>query len=344
MRVLHRDLKEGEVRLKIQNADDLWHLFNLVEAGDLVRAYTFRREESVSDKIRPERMEKVRMKIGLRVDKVEYQDFSDRLRITGVIEDAPQDLGRHHTLNVGVEDDLTIVKAWREHHFRRIEEAVAATEAPLVTVVAIDDEEALLAEVRQMGIREIAVIRAERQGKMFPGADRRTAYFQEVLDKAGAINPASPLLVVGPGFEREDFARHVQGRAPDVAGRIRLHGTSQGGVAGIREAMRAGLGAKVLEETRVAQETRLVERLLEEIAKDGLFAYGSAEVASAVGSGAVETLLVTDTRVRDLSVEQLMRTVESARGRVAIVSSHHEAGAKLESLGGLGAILRFPIR
>ena len=43
MRVLHRDLKEGEVRLKVQNADDLWHLFNLVEAGDLVRAYTFRR-------------------------------------------------------------------------------------------------------------------------------------------------------------------------------------------------------------------------------------------------------------------------------------------------------------
>lgn len=344
MRVLHRDMKAGEVRLKIQNADDLWHLFNLVEAGDLVRAYTYRREESVTDKIRPERMEKVRMKVALRVEKVEYQDFSDRLRISGVIEEAPQDLGRHHTLNVGVDDDLTIVKEWRDHELRRIEEAVAATEVPLVTVVAIDDEEALLAEIRQMGIREIAVIRSDRQGKMFPGADRRALYFQEVLEKARTIHPAAPLLVVGPGFEREDFARFVEGRSPDVAERIRLHGTSQGGLPGIREAMRAGLGAKVLEETRVAQETRLVERLLEEVAKGGLYAYGPAEVDAAASAGAIETLLVTDMRVRDLAVEALMRTVESARGRVAVISSRHEAGAKLESLGGIGGILRFPIR
>jgi len=344
MRVLHRDLEAGEIRLKVQTADDSWHLVNLVEPGDLVRAYTYRREETISDKIRPERMEKVRMKVGIRVDKVEYQDFSDRLRISGVIEEAPQDLGRHHTLSISLDDDLTIVKTWRDHHLRRIAEAVAATEAPLVTVLAIDDEEALLAEIRQMGIREVAVIRGERQGKMFPVADRRAMYFQEVLEKASALNPGSSLLVIGPGFEREDFARYVRDRSPEFAAKIRLHGTSQSGMAGIQEAMKAGLGAKILEETRVAQETRLVERLLEEIAKGGLHAYGPAEVEIAVHSGAVETLLVSEGKVRDLAVEDLMRSVESARGHVVIVSSRHEAGKKLEALGGLGAILRFPIR
>ncbi len=344
MRVLHRDRKAGEIRLKVQNPDDLWHLHNLVEPGDLVRAFTYRREEAATDKLRPDRGEKVRVKLGIRVDRVEYADFADRIRITGVIEEGPQDLGRHHTLNIGVDDDLTIVKKWREHHLRRIEEAVAATEKPLVTLLAIDDEEALIAEMRQMGIREVAVIRAERQGKMYPGTDTRAAYFQEVLSKVSSMDLGSALLVVGPGFEREDFARFVRDHKAELHPKLRLHGTSQGGMAGIQEAMKAGLGAKILEETRVAQETRLVERLREEIAKGGLFAYGPVETRMAVEAGAVETLLVTDAKVRDLSVEELIRRVESARGKVVVVSSRHEAGKKLEGLGGLGAILRFPIR
>src|SRR5438034_2239032 len=294
MRVLHQDPKEGAIQLQVQNADDLWHLHNLIEPGDLVRAFAYRREEAATDKVRPERGEKVRIKRGIRVERVEYQDFSDRLRISGVIAEGPQDLGRHHTLIVGVDDDLTIVKEWRDHHLRRIEEAVEATERPLVTVLSIDDEEALIAVIHQMGIREVATIHSEHHGKMFPGPDTRAAYFQEIFSKVSAMDIGMALLVVGPGFEREDFARFVKDRDSDLAAKLRLHGTSQAGTAGIQEAMKGGLGAKILEETRVAQETRLVERLLEEVAKGGLFAYGPDEVRTAVDAGAVETLLVSD--------------------------------------------------
>src|SRR5207249_993569 len=205
-------------------------------------------------------------------------------------------------------------------------------------------EEALIAEVRQMGVRDVALIRAERQGKMYPGEDKREAYFREILGKISSMDLGMALLVVGPGFEREDFAKFVKDRDPGLASKIRLHGTSQAGMAGIQEAMKAGLGAKVLEETRVAQETRWVEKLLEEIATGGMYAYGPEEVRNAGAAGAVETLLVSDVKVRDLAVEDLMRKVEAARGRVVIVGSRHEAGKKLEGLGGLGGLLRFPIR
>src|SRR5439155_1319760 len=85
-----------------RSADDLWHLHNLVLPGDQVRASTYRREEVKTDKVRPERGEKVRVTLTIRVESVEFQAFSDRLRITGVIVEGPQDLGRHHTLNVAV--------------------------------------------------------------------------------------------------------------------------------------------------------------------------------------------------------------------------------------------------
>lgn len=344
MRVLRRNPKTGEIKLLLQNPDDLWHLANLVEPGDLVRASTTRREESRSDKIRPDRAEKVRMTLGIRVEAVEFQAFSDRLRITGTIEEGPQDHGKHHTLLLSVEDDLTIAKEWRPAELRRIDEAVAATQRPMVSFLSLDDEEALVAQMRQYGIRELATIRAPSHGKMFPTGESADAYHGEILAKLRQADLGEALLVLGPGFERERFTGFLREHWPDAPMAVHVHGTSQAGMAGIHEAMKAGLGAKVFEESRVAVETRVVEDLLQAISRNGPCAYGPAEVRAAVDAGAVETLLVTEDAIRSAAIEDLMRRSEDARGRILVVSVHHEAGKRLASLGRIAALLRFPIR
>src|SRR5207244_1482174 len=183
MRVLHKDPATGEIKVRVEDADDLWHLHNLVLPGDHVRASTYRRQEVKTDKVRPERGEKVRVTLTIRVESVEFQAFADRLRITGVIVEGPQDLGRHHTLNVAVDDVVSIIKTWRSHELRRIDEAVAAAQKPLVAFLSLDDEEALLAQLRQYGVRELATIRAPGHGKMFPSGDAKSAYFDEILAK-----------------------------------------------------------------------------------------------------------------------------------------------------------------
>jgi protein pelota len=344
MRVLHRDSKSGEIRLRIENPDDLWHLCNLVVPGDRVRASTYRREEVKTDKVRPERAEKVRVTLTLQVEKVEFQAFSDRLRISGVIVEGPQDLGRHHTLNVSVDETLSILKEWKPHELRRIEEAVAASQKPLVTFLSLDDEEALVAQLRQYGVQELATIRAPSHGKMFATGDAQTAYFDEILGKLRTMHLGEGLVLVGPGFARENFLEFLRARDRTLAQRVYTQGASQSGMHGIHEALRSGMGAKVIGESRVEYETALVERLLEAIATNRPCAYGRAEVTEAVDAGAVEMLLVSDVVVRDLEIERLMHDVESARGAVVLMSHHHEAGLKLEGLGGVGALLRYPIR
>jgi protein pelota len=130
---------------------------------------------------------------------------------------------------------------------------------------------------------------------------------------------------------------------PEAAPALSLHHTGQAGMAGIHELMKRGVAGKLLDDTRVAHETRLVEELFTEISKDGMFAYGEESVANAVSAGAVRTLLVLDTKVRVQSVEEMLRAVEAARGEFAIVSSMHEAGRRLESLGGVAALLRYKV-
>ena len=110
MKILFQDSKAGEIKLLPETLDDLWHLYNLVDERDLVFANTYRRGEEKTDKLRPDRAEKVRMRLGIRVDKVEFHESEDVLRILGVIEQGPQDMGQHHTLMLSIGEAVSIIK------------------------------------------------------------------------------------------------------------------------------------------------------------------------------------------------------------------------------------------
>lgn len=342
MKLLHQDSRNNEIKLLPETLDDLWHLYNLIDERDLVFAMTYRRGEEKSDKLRPERVDKVRVRLGIRVQKVEFQESEDVLRVLGVIEQGPQDVSQHHTLMIAVGDAVNIVKPeWKPHHFDRIKRAIDSAEKPSMVFVAIEDTDAVIAAAREYGIKEHATITRNPGGKMYDAKSNEEEYIDEVVQKLKLVMRGEPLIILGPGFTKEALAKRLREKAPGIASSINLHHTGQAGMAGIHEIMKQGISVKILEDTRVAQETRLMEQLFSEIGKGGLFAYGDAEVEAAAKAGAITTLLVLDKKVRTSAVDKILRMVEESNGSFVIVSSLHEAGRRLESLGGVAALLRY---
>jgi len=161
MKVIFRDLKHGEIKLMPENLDDIWHLYNIIDEGDLVRMVTFRTSEQKDDKIRSKKAEKKRMKLGIRVKEVKFHEFSDMLRIHGVIEEGPQDLGSYHTLSVDAEDmdKISIIKEeWKHHQLERIDEAVRLRNQSILTFVSLDEDTATIAVLRQSGLQWVTDI------------------------------------------------------------------------------------------------------------------------------------------------------------------------------------------
>jgi len=345
MKELFREHKTGKIKLLPENLDDLWHLHNLVSPGDMVWAVTYRREESKGDKLRAERGEKKRMFLGIEVEKVEFQDFSDRLRIHGTITEGPQDLGSYHTFNLTVGDDITIQKErWTVHQQRMIEDAKKAAHKAVITFLAIEDGEALLCVLHQYGVREVAYITHTVPGKQYDTKAGKKDFYDEVLEHlTQSYKGDAPLLIVGPGFAKDELYRYGREKRPDTFEQAHLLATGQAGKAGIQEALRSGSAVKLLEGSRVAYETELVERLMEEIGKSGSFAYGLAEVRKATKLGAIQTLLVTNIKMREPEPEAVMSEVELQHGEVVIISTSHEAGKRLERMGGIGALLRYKL-
>jgi len=345
MKILHQDKREGKIKVRIDNLDDLWHLKNIINPEDVVSAITYRREETQRDKIRSERGEKKRMRLDIEVEKVEFHEFTDRLRILGVIIEGPQDHGSYHTLNLTEGDELTIIKEWKQHELDRLKEAVDRSEEPLITFVALEEDEATIAIMRQYGVKEMATLSPNRGGKMYDSEKMtREEFFQEIVKKLETIiDPGEPLVILGPGFTKEDFFEYCKRNDAELVKNTEVVPAGEGGMTGVNEVIKKGKERDTLDGQRMSYESEMVEELLREIKSDGAYSYGMENVKEAVRIGAVATLLILDTRVRDEEGERLMRKTEELGGEVIVISSTHEGGEKLEALGGVGALLRYKI-
>ena len=95
-------------------------------------ASTYRRDEAKVDKVRAERGEKKRMILGIRVEKVEFGEFDIRLRLIGVIEEGPQDVGSYHTLIMEEGELVSIIKPqWKPSQLERVRRAVEDAKKPV---------------------------------------------------------------------------------------------------------------------------------------------------------------------------------------------------------------------
>lgn len=345
MRILGEDPSNESVKLQVETDEDLWHLYNIVEIGDLVTASTTRREEKSADKIRAEKMEKKRMTLGIRIEKIEFSEDDLRLKLLGAIETGPQDIGQHHTLIFENGDNMTIQKnRWRATQIERVQRAVTESKKPRIVFVSLDQDEATIAVLRQFGLKEISTVRSGRSGKQYEEKPSVDGYHGEIHSKLKfLLEPNMPLVLLGPGFEKETLAEDLKKIDPEMYKKIYVYHTGQSGMVGINELMKAGMGSDVLRESSVGVELEAVEKLMTEIAKDGLGTYGPNEVMNAAMSGAVDKLLILDSKVREQDLDDIVRAVESQKGSVIIVSSQHDGGKELAALGGMGAVLRYKV-
>ena len=357
MKIFRIDLKKGFAKVMPESLDDLWHLYNLILKDDEVHARTSRQTKTDDQYARPAKAKRVPVNLGVKVEKMAWDRVLNRLRINGVVCEAPEKLsikGSRHTINITVNKPLTIVKKrWHKHYLDRLRRASRITAAP-ITIISIDDEEYGVAILRQYGIEVKVRVRNRLPGKLEAEkrAKAKQLYFKTALKSLReAWAPLhSPIVIIGPGFIKDDFIDYVKSEAKDVANAIvAVKGVNSAGLSGIEESLRSGILSNVLKHMRVGDEIAAVEELLARLGRGKENAtYGFDEVEKATNYGAVEKLLVADVTLRDTTnekrrlLEQLMKNVEKARGEVIVISTEHEAGTKLLSFGGVGALLRFP--
>jgi protein pelota len=326
----------GEIRLFPESIDDLWHLRHLIGIGDLVFATTFRSVDAATDKIRPEKVEKRPVRLGVRVERVEFSEHGVRLRLFGIIEHGV-DAGAHHTINVETGFEISVIRQWRPVDLERVERAVKASVYGVIHILTIEEGEAELFRLRQYGPESVITVTVG-SGK---GAETgsHTTFFDQLI--SSIQNISGPLIIAGPGFVKDDFVKYAKSRSCAGIDHAVVVETKRIGRGAVQELVGKGALEKLMDDLQLEREVKIMDEVLLRISRDGAVAYGLREVREAIGYGAAEQVLIADTLLRDKEVMHLIDDAETQRATIIVLSSEFEPGERLVALGGIAALLRY---
>ena len=77
MKLIHSNLKKGEVKVLAQTLDDLWYLSTIIEPEDIVQGKTLRKIKAASSDEKSKEAVRKSIFIKLKVEKVEFSKNSN---------------------------------------------------------------------------------------------------------------------------------------------------------------------------------------------------------------------------------------------------------------------------
>ncbi len=344
MRILKIDKKNCFLEVIPQSLDDLWQLQQAIQEGDIVSGTS---ERKVKAKEEGMKATKETVFLEIETERVEFHKPSGQLRVLGTIvagkPEAFVQLKAHHTVEIEPNKKIGIrKKSLSQFEIDGLKKAERESFKAKIMLLVLDDEQADFAELRSQGIEKKATIKSGKSGKQFKAESNEKKYFAELL---ATIKQAKfdALVVAGPGFAKESFKKFLAEKRE--TGNVFFTSTNSIGITGLNELLKSEALEKVFEEANAAEETKKVEKLFVEIAKQGAVAIGAKETGQALDASAVAELLIEEETFlnnRGQSTE-LIKKAESQKAKIHLISAGHEAGQKLKGIGGIAAMLRYKL-
>jgi len=351
MKLLFKDFKKGKIKAKIESLDDLWYLSTIIENGDFISGQTTRKI-IFGDKQQKTKSEKKTLFLKIAVDKLEFHKYSNVLRVSGAIVEAPEfvSIGSAHSFELKEGSAFELFKEnWLKFQKDKILESAKDTSKKILICV-MDRESAYFALSKKYGYEFLGKFKGDVEKKDEEVKAKGNFYPDIIKDlqKYTEKYHIEHIILASPAFFKEDLFKLIKDKK--IKGKIVLATCSNVGKNGINEVLKRQEIQNVLLQDKVSKEIKLVEELLQEISKNKLAVYGIRAVKKTLELGAIKVLLITDSFIHKKreqekfgEIDKIMRNVEQMKGKINLISGEHEGGKKLDGLGGIAALLRYKI-
>jgi protein pelota len=344
-----------------EDADDLLTLRRIIENGDYVFADTTRVIKKVKEFARPDKGERIKVRVSVRVESISLDDMVDRLRITGIITNTDNELvprGIHHSLTVQVGDTITIDKnrKWNDVETNILKRSGNSTNFILV---AIDAQEAAVAKISGTHLKIIPNIYSGQSGKRYQHAAKNNPNIEIFFDdiaktiqsifSAAAEENNSTIIIFGPGETKRRFYNLLVEKHKLEKGKVSLiDGVDVAGEDGIFVFLRSPAIKEAMSSSKLATVSSILDEIMRLVHKgDAKYAMGMQEVSNAASIRAIEYLVFSDSIFKttdENDVVKLLNLLESQGAKSFAVDSSTDIGWRVSSLGGIVALLRYSIR
>ncbi|KAI4210297.1 MAG: hypothetical protein LQ351_006821 [Letrouitia transgressa] len=365
----------GYITLFPEEPEDMWHAYNLIRPNDLLRASALRRVTTESS-TGSTSSARVHITLTIRVTGLDFDPQSSQLHVSGRITEETKytKVGQFHTLDLELQRNFTLEKdgeeGWDSVSREIVKEACDSIKSADVWALVMQEGIANLAVLtgartvlRQRIEVSIPRKRGGRAGDHDKGLEKFFQTTLETLLRHIDLNESKPILLASPGFTASSFQKYIldtatrTGNKPLLSQKANLlvvH-SSSGHLHALNEVLQSSEVLARLKDTQYSRETKCMDNFMTLLRKDdGRAWYGPREVEKAVEKGGVGRgggiLLISNALFRAQDVvtrKRWVRLVDKVRdvegGEVRVLSSEHESGKRLDGLGGIAAMLTFPL-
>ncbi|MEM2760358.1 MAG: mRNA surveillance protein Pelota, partial [Nitrososphaerales archaeon] len=194
-----------------EDSDDLLSLRRIVRKDDQITVNTTRVVKQVREFARPDRGERVSVRVVLRVEKVSLDSAVDRLRINGVIlnsnnELVPRGVSHSHAIRVG--DPLLIEKTiWTELDSTILNKGSTQS----FVLISIDRTEVAVGRIAGTHLKMIPNVYSGFSGKMYKMKEENVdSYFNDIIKILLNVKDEDDHIVIfGPGDVKRRFHNYL---------------------------------------------------------------------------------------------------------------------------------------
>lgn len=354
--MIARTVDENTVSVTAEDADDLLRLRRVIRAGDRISGDTTRAIRRERDYSRPDRGERIRIRILLEVERISLDSVVDRLRVSGVIlessnEEVPH--GSHHSMLLNISEPFAVYKKRWNGVERGLVRPSRGGIAGFV-LVAIDRTECGIARLDGTHLETMPDIHSGSGGKRYKTSFNPEKFFRDVGGALASVvrdGGGDTVVIFGPGETRKKFANFVDGFA-DIKARtagIRVaEGIDSGGEDGIHLFTRSDAMREMMSESKIARVAGIIDDVMVMAnRRSRRFTMGLAETGEANRLGAVKSIVFSDRVFEDGDEQEVVELLNDAESRGACVfgvDSSTDLGLRVTGLGGIVSTLRFAVK
>jgi protein pelota len=342
-------IDENSISVIPEDSDDLFNLRRIIKEGDTVVGDTTRVIKQEKDYSRPDKGERIKVRVALSVEKISLDDVLDRLRIGGTISESNNELvphGSHHSFILNVNDGITITKK----NWLPVERNLIGSKNKQMgfLFVAIDTGDCGIARLKGTHLQFVPNIYSGSGGKRYKTNFNIEKFFEQVQQAILAIiKEVDSIIIFGPGETKKRFANFLQKPQTQKYKIQVVEGIDTGGEDGIYTFTKSQTMKEIMSESKLAKVSSIIDEIMIMANKKSRkFTMGFEETLKANQFGAVESLVYSDKIIQTYDEKQIidfLNDAESKGVKTYGVDSSTDIGLRVTGLGGIVSLLRFPV-
>jgi len=339
-------IDENSISVIPEDSDDLLNLRRIIKENNKVIGDTTRVLKQDRDYARPDKGERIKVRIALTVEKISLDDVLDKLRVSGTISESSNESvphGSHHSFILKINDGITISKKkWLPFEKKLLE---SSNNQVGFVLVAIDTADCGIARLRGTHLEFMPNMYSGSGGKRYKTNFNIEKFFDQVQQAILTILKKEDVVIIfGPGETKKRFSNYIQ-KSQKFNIKV-VEGIDSGGEDGIYIFTKSQSMKEIMSDSNLSKAASIIDEvMILANKKSRKFTMGFDETYNANQMGAVESLVFSDKAIQDGEQRMIdfLNDVEEKGVKIYSVDSSTDIGLRVTGLGGIVSLLRYTI-